>query len=1298
MAASEREGYLLGATDSTRFRRRPIVTELVVLLAMSCLAASSAWGDVEETPGQPYPLTELEEAAAGPQPSLARLIDSETADEMPHRELDREEAGDLVESVFGALLETSAGPFADLQVEKFLSDRAALVAAPSSVSQSGLTVGGEPAAEEEVEQAEGPLLLDATVPLRTENDNGQERVVDLDLEPDEGELQAANPLIEVGIPDELGEGISIPSGSITLDTVEGAAERSPSILDDNVAFYPNVATDTDFAVATTPTGIETFTQLRSPDAPENQTLQLDLLAGAQLEADGKGGAVATVGGEETLKILPATAIDADGKNVPVSLEVVGDSLTLSVLQDASTEYPILVDPVIIESWPWNEQNTTIGMDSGNGTGTGDWRSWRNTTAFSATYNVPWSTPPSPLKMWMPGLNVTTGYSGTVSVGSQANWNYYVPRYFSDFEKYGTRPTSFIQNMQMWNLQYHAYSSQSSPWMAAGIWDEKAGTWVSLYTRNGTQGSIGSKYWSLLYNFPNGNYVQSAKNAGFGLLSSEAGANNGRILYAGYAALSLNDLTNPSIGQFYGPEGWVNDYPGEPITVLASDTGLGLWGLTAEPQGISSPPKWKAKQPGCAGTASEPCPRTFTFEEGSIGMVGSGGGLSEGVFYDPSVMPQGISYVKVTAEDVLGNKSASALVPVKVDHTAPSLALSGTMTQQASLGDQRPQYVLHLSGADGTGGSPQSGIATSTVKVNGQQVDSTSAGCPTQNCTLSRDWVLSSDAYSPGEHTVTTTVTDGAGIKTTKSLTINIEPDTTAPQLIAWGDLREAPAGWVEQVSKGIEAYAEDGNGYGVTSLSFTIDGKVVKSVSQSCPSGACEGELGTSVNMASYAGGAHEAEIVAEDGAGNISKEAWTINVNPSGSVPSVEAADTLEAADTTSESDVATVAPTSEVLDPAEIEAGNNPTLEAEGSDLMSSGTGADSSMSADAGDGFTINTGSETFHIEPTESSAGETSIEIANDVAGVAANTTSGVDTVVRPIYDGIMEFRSIRAGTAPETYSWEVQLHQGQMLKVIDEQHAGIYYPDETLALTITAESAHDATGNVVPTSLDVSETNVLTLTVHHQGGGFTYPVTAGQTWQTGYETFIVPGPPTKQEEEEEYWESAELSVSAPEPIPSGEASASTVGGSRKRFVRVMCGHTGFYSGGYIEECGNPFTGDKGIKVPWHVAIRGAFLYKPGKWAEHRGARACAQDAYQTSIVFTYTVDQAYECQYGPDTSDGNGGVKVSAGHYLRAQAHWSVGHYAICANECNGTPNPTQWEDKAIELHLWPSGAVQWAEP
>jgi hypothetical protein len=123
---------------------------------------------------------------------------------------------------------------------------------------------------------------------------------------------------------------------------------------------------------------------------------------------------------------------------------------------------------------------------------------------------------------------------------------------------------------------------------------------------------------------------------------------------------------------------------------------------------------------------------------------------------------------------------------------------------------------------------------------------------------------------------------------------------------------------------------------------------------------------------------------------------------------------------------------------------------------------------------------------------------------------------------------MDFPAIHGPSDPEEYSWEVTLGPGEQLKSVDGQHAEVYYEDGTVAFVITVEPAHDAVGAAVPTSLGVSEGDVITLVVHHRAGNpaaggapFVYPVVAGEGGQNGTGTVVVTGPPDEEQVREEH---------------------------------------------------------------------------------------------------------------------------------------------------------------------------------
>jgi hypothetical protein len=147
---------------------------------------------------------------------------------------------------------------------------------------------------------------------------------------------------------------------------------------------------------------------------------------------------------------------------------------------------------------------------------------------------------------------------------------------------------------------------------------------------------------------------------------------------------------------------------------------------------------------------------------------------------------------------------------------------------------------------------------------------------------------------------------------------------------------------------------------------------------------------------------------------------------------------------------------------------------------------------------------------------------------------------------PTYDG-RQFPAIKGAADPESYSWRVDLGPRQTLRSSSDTEAVVEYTDGTTAFIIHAEKAHDFEGADVPTTLEVSEEDALTVVVHHLEGSYVYPVTAGEGWTGTYETTIIKGPPDEKEIEEarrrieEANEPAEI-LPVPEPTVPCEVPA------------------------------------------------------------------------------------------------------------------------------------------------------------
>src|ERR1700742_463714 len=145
-------------------------------------------------------------------------------------------------------------------------------------------------------------------------------------------------------------------------------------------------------------------------------------------------------------------------------------------------------------------------------------------------------------------------------------------------------------------------------------------------------------------------------------------------------------------------------------------------------------------------------------------------------------------------------------------------------------------------------------------------------------------------------------------------------------------------------------------------------------------------------------------------------------------------------------------------------------------------------------------------------------------------------------VRPISEGGMSFGTTPGPADPEEYSFSFALGEGQELMAVDDQQAEVLYVESGhIAFGIAAEPASDAIGTNVPTTLSVTQPNIVTLTVHHREGNpaaggapFTYPVVAGPGWEGGFRTYTVAMP--EDEAERAAKERAARGTPPPEPTP------------------------------------------------------------------------------------------------------------------------------------------------------------------
>lgn len=133
-------------------------------------------------------------------------------------------------------------------------------------------------------------------------------------------------------------------------TLPAAANAAGTTSAAGTTVYPNAAAHTDLATqATVDGGARALVTLRNADAPTTQRFNLGLPDGAGLIADGTGGydIVSSADGAGVVArghIDAPWAKDANGKAVPTSYSLDGNTLVQTIQTGPNTAYPVVADP------------------------------------------------------------------------------------------------------------------------------------------------------------------------------------------------------------------------------------------------------------------------------------------------------------------------------------------------------------------------------------------------------------------------------------------------------------------------------------------------------------------------------------------------------------------------------------------------------------------------------------------------------------------------------------------------------------------------------------------------------------------------------------------------------------------------------------------------------------------------------------------------------------------------------------------------------------------------------------------
>jgi hypothetical protein len=525
----------------------------------------------------------------------------------------------------------------------------------------------------------------------------------------------------------------------------------------------DVLPDTDMLVSPIATGVEIFNILRSEDSPETLRFQVGMPAGAELRADGEWGTEIVEDGDLLTTIPEPIAVDAQGTDVPVDLQVEGNSLLLTVdHREGDYAMPILLDPILEnnENWIYGQNHNALDMGLWAYNNNGSW--WFH----GSTYCI--------YECFGPGGTGTRGLyvslEGQRSYGANqfGQWSYSAPN-----------ASSYISSVTLGAPYVHADHGCSEqqypqPHNYFGVWSASQNKWVYVSVNSANQ--------------PGGSYTLpfAGDAAVFGL-----GTGGGipwipcwRDLYAGGADVWLDDWNPPWIeGGLSGikgiPSGWVSDETPFTITAVAQDQGLGIKNVRIHQWG-GNPIYDIPPQNECAGTRRSPCYTTHTASFDNI---------NGGYFFE------GERDVWMSANDPTGKYTGDHHWTMRVDNSLPEMFLKGQLAEAteddkgAQQGDAKveklrlPVYNLEIEARDGSLGDPlnrRSGVKDIEIWLDGleQSVPWSPQSCPTSSCEMKKTYpVQLSKLTTSGKHVLKVEAVDQVGKRLKRELEFEYFPAT-----------------------------------------------------------------------------------------------------------------------------------------------------------------------------------------------------------------------------------------------------------------------------------------------------------------------------------------------------------------------------------------------------------------------------------------------------------------------------------------------------------------------------------------
>ena len=673
----------------------------------------------------------------------------------------------------------------------------------------------------------------SSLPLRARDEEGKQSPVDLDLVPRSGALAPENPLVDTVIPKRSSDPVRV--GEIGF----GLGGDAPVQLENNRAFYADAGgRDIDLIVMPTPSGVESFAQIRSIDAPERVRMPFDLPAGAKVRGAADG-ALEIVRGEEVIAtVTRPSAVDAQQRPVPVEYRIEGDDLVMTVKHHSGDfAMPIMLDPSVAYGWNNNPRRyDATGWGAYQSNPASRWCSYFGDAYWGYgqyTFGRPESYQPCAYTSYSP-------------------YEIYEWTYYGEFSRHST---AFVEG---WDEGYNFDVGWGGTCHYSGTYSVGLGRWETF------SGNECSSVSQIRYHRSAG---VPANYAVFGTVINGSGQRQNFTNLLWGATVYVSDRDNPTVEQGARriPAGWTTDTT---FDVAATDSGIGVDWTQVRLAAPNQPDYLDSRLHPCSADPANHSPRSDTFS------------------YTTNNMPEGESTVSAQAGDLIRVPAFSEIGTIKIDRTGPTITgLPGAVRDGAQL--NAGVHHLDIAAQDlGGGGTANSGVKLFEYSVDGGFWGNHSTACESGPCSTSFDIDTRPDnGLAEGEHEIRVRVTDGV-TQTSAIKTIKIVVDRTPPDLAVSGDLKDSPPAQMTAGLWSLDADSREPDSSvapsGMASVKFTVDGQPFRSEGEDaslaepdCDDGdpRCPIEAEIAYNPKDYPDGTRQISVVAKDKAGNTREE-----------------------------------------------------------------------------------------------------------------------------------------------------------------------------------------------------------------------------------------------------------------------------------------------------------------------------------------------------------------------------------------------------------------------------------------